>query len=191
MLTEFQKLKTLARTSWGFWIALFLSTAEAGYTYIVFSSTSKLPEPFSTAQAIVIAFFMDMAVLYFTVTGHKRLSIFYWIAMTGYVVLADFITVPRAEYVILVWKAVTLPAAIYFFSHTMTMVKQVQTKNGAKKAVVVKATSSDLSDEKKEQKQLILSLKKEGMSARQIAPEVGLHFTTVSKILNGKAKSWN
>jgi hypothetical protein len=189
MLTEFQKLKALAGSSWGFWIALFLSSAEAGYTYIVFSSTSKLPAPFSTAQAIVIAFFMDMAVLYFTVTGHKRLSVFYWIAMTGYVVLADFISVPEAHIVILVWKAITLPAAIYFFSHTMTMATTIKAKDGSKKTVTMKATSSSPEDEKEEKKQLIMTLKKQGLSTREIAPQVDLHFTTVNKIVKGQI--WN
>lgn len=189
MLTEFQKLKALARTSWGFWIALFLSLAESGYTYQVFERTSQLPEPINYIQAVMIALFMDMAVLYFTVTGNKKLSAFYWIAMTGYVVLAHMPENQVIHYVALGWKAITLPAAVYFFSHTMTLATTIKAKDGSKKVVTLKATSSSLDDEKQERKQLIFQLKRDGLSSREIAPQVGVHFTTVSKVLAGKI--WN
>lgn len=187
MLSEFQKLKALAKSSWGFWIALFLSTAEAGYTFIVFWKTSKLPDPFGLVQALIIAVMMDMAVLYFTVKGEKKLSAFYWVAMTGYVVLSEFIGVVEAKYVILGWKALTLPAAIYFFSHTMTLTMTVQGKDGKKKAVSMKADSDEVDDEKVEKKQTIFTLKKQGLSTRDIALQVGLHYTYVNKIIAGKA----
>jgi hypothetical protein len=182
MLTEFQKLKMLAKTSWGFWISLFLSLAEAGYTYQVFERTSNLPEPFNYIQAIVIALFMDMAVLYFTVTGNKKLSLFYWVAMTGYVILAHLPEGEIVHYIALGWKALTLPAAVYFFSHTMTMVTTKVTTKGEVKTMVVKASSNE-DEVKEEQRQMIFKLKKEGKKGRAIADIVGLHYTTVYSIL--------
>lgn len=125
-MNEFKLLSELRRSSIGFWIALFLSLAEAGYTYVIVHKMSTLGEPWRTGQALFIAILLDMAVLYFTLFAPKErehISKFFLGGMLVNIILAQLPWNDYINYVGIVVIAIEVASAIYFFSE-MTLIQE-------------------------------------------------------------------
>jgi hypothetical protein len=118
-MNEFSILNELRKSSIGFWIAFFLSFAEAGYTFVIVHRTSSLGDPYRTAQALFIAFLLDMAVLYFTIFAPKErehISKFFLAGMFINIILAQLPWNDYINFVSIGVIAIEVASAIYFFS---------------------------------------------------------------------------
>lgn len=125
-MNEFKLLHELRKSSIGFWIALFLSLAEAGYTYVIVHRMSTLGEPWRTGQALFIAILLDMAVLYFTLFAPKErehISKFFLVGMLANIILAQLPWNDYIHFVSVIVIAVEVASAIYFFSE-VSLVQQ-------------------------------------------------------------------
>ena len=125
-MNEFRILSELRKSSIGFWIALFLSLAEAGYTYVIVHRMSTLGEPWRTGQALFIAILLDMAVLYFTLFAPKErehISKFFLGGMLINIILAQLPWNDYINYVAIFVVAIEVACAIYFFSE-MSLIQE-------------------------------------------------------------------
>jgi hypothetical protein len=202
-MNEFKMIGELRRKSIGFWIALFLSLAEAGYSYVIVHRMSSLGEPFRTAQALFIAVLLDLAVLYFTLFAPKErehIARFFLIGMLSNIVLAQVPWNVIVHYVAVGFVAIEIVSAIYFFSE-MTLIQHKDVKKAASRAPQVKVSAPRTNTPAKpkvaqkpanelEQDIVKLYTTGDGLSFREIARQLGTNHKKVSRTLekiNGNA----
>jgi len=192
-MNEFKLVSELRKSSIGFWIALFLSLAEAGYTYVIVHRMSSLGEPYRTAQALFIAFLLDMAVLYFTLFAPKErehISKFFLIGMLANIILAQLPWNDYIHFVTVFVIAIEIVSAIYFFSE-MSLVQQTAIKKRTErthrpKPVQVTSTPrKSVSSARNGLDQEIIKLytNSDGMSYREIARQLDTNHKKVSRVI--------
>lgn len=193
-MNEFKLIGELRKSSIGFWIAFFLSLAEAGYTYVIVHRMSSLGEPYRTGQALFIAVLLDMAVLYFTLFAPKErehVARFFLVGMLANIILAQLPWNDYLHYVTVFVIAIEIVSAIYFFSE-MSLIQQNSIKKRSEapprpqrkvidtkpRAVAKVAQNGEL-----EQEIIKLFTSSDGISYREIARQLNTNHKKVSRTI--------